>query len=114
MKDLIKEFLKYLGNEKNYSENTIKSYRTDLIDLWNYIEKKSDSKFNIKELTKEKIRPYLRNLIIKKLSKKTYNRRIATFKSFFKYLFRNNIIDKDVGSSISSIISTRVNSSSQK
>ncbi|MDA3884288.1 MAG: tyrosine-type recombinase/integrase [Candidatus Delongbacteria bacterium] len=103
MKDLIEEFLKYLGNEKNYSENTIKSYRTDLIDLWNFIEKKSADEFDIKDLTKEKLRPYLRNLIIKKLSKKTYNRRIASFKSFFNYLFRNKIIDKDVGSSISSI-----------
>ncbi|NOR46347.1 MAG: tyrosine-type recombinase/integrase [Candidatus Delongbacteria bacterium] len=103
MKDLIEEFLKYLKNEKNYSDNTIKSYRTDLVDLLNFIEKKSAEEFNIKELTKEKIRPYLRNLIIKKLSKKTYNRRIASFKSFFNYLFRNNIIDKDVGSTISSI-----------
>lgn len=103
MKDFIEEFLKYLKNEKNYSDNTIKSYRTDLVDLLNYIEKKSAEEFDIKDLTKEKLRPYLRNLIIKKLSKKTYNRRIASFKSFFNYLFRNKIIDKDVGSTISSI-----------
>ncbi|MDA3884164.1 MAG: tyrosine-type recombinase/integrase [Candidatus Delongbacteria bacterium] len=103
MKDLIEEFLKYLKNEKNYSDNTIKSYRTDLVDLSNYIEKKSAEEFDIKEITKDKIRPYLRNLILKKLSKKTYNRRIASFKSFFNYLFRNKIIDKDVGSTISSI-----------
>ena len=103
MKDLIEEFLKYLKNEKNYSDNTILAYRNDLFDLWNFIREKSGNNFEIKELTREKIRPYLRNLILKKLSKKTYNRRIASFKSFFNYLFRNKIIEKDVGSSISSI-----------
>ncbi|MBN2789059.1 MAG: tyrosine-type recombinase/integrase [Candidatus Delongbacteria bacterium] len=103
MKDLIEEFLKYLNNERNYSQNTIKGYRTDLLDLYEYIYKRSEVDLNIKEITKEKIRPYLRDMVLKKLSKKTYNRRIASFKSFFNYLFRNNIIEKDVGSTINSI-----------
>ncbi|MCK5760220.1 MAG: tyrosine-type recombinase/integrase [Candidatus Delongbacteria bacterium] len=103
MKDLIEEFLKYLKNEKNYSDNTILAYRNDLFDLFHFLEKRSAEEIKIDNLSKNEIRPYLRDLILKKLSKKTYNRRIASFKSFLNYLFRNNIIEKDVGSSISSI-----------
>lgn len=100
---LIQEFLDHLLKEKNYSQNTVISYRTDLTDLCRHLEKTMGVKFSIKDVTRNEIRPYLRELIMNKLSKKTYNRRVASIKSFFKYLFVTEQVEKDVGSAINSI-----------
>ncbi|HQO10650.1 MAG TPA: tyrosine-type recombinase/integrase [Clostridiales bacterium] len=103
MEKLINEFLDYLSKEKNYSQNTVISYRTDLTDLCGFLNKSMGENFSIKDVTRNEVRPYLRDLILKKMSKKTYNRRVAAIKSFFKYLFVNGLVEKDVGSAVSSI-----------
>jgi integrase/recombinase XerC len=59
--------------------------------------------FSVRAVSRNEIRPYLRDLLMKKMSKKTYNRRVASIKSFFKYLFINGEVDKDVGSAINSV-----------
>ena len=71
MKELIQEFLDYISKEKNYSQNTVISYRTDLTDLCRHLEKTMGEKFSIKDVTRNEIRPYLRELLMNKLSKKT-------------------------------------------
>ena len=103
MRGLIQEFLDYISKEKNYSQNTVISYRTDLIDLCGFLERTMGENFSIKSVTRNEIRPYLRELIMNKLSKKTYNRRVASIKSFFKYLFVTEQVEKDIGSAINSI-----------
>ncbi len=103
MKVLVEKFLNYLLKEKNYSKNTVISYKNDLNDLNSFLEKSMGSEFSIKSVTKDEIRPYLRSLLLNKMSKKTYNRRVASIKSFFKYLFVTNEVEKDVGSAISSV-----------
>ncbi|MBU4485396.1 MAG: tyrosine-type recombinase/integrase [Candidatus Delongbacteria bacterium] len=103
MRELIVKFLEYLSKERNYSQNTVISYRTDLNDLCNHLEKSLGEGFSIKSITRNEIRPYLREIIMNNLSKKTYNRRVASIKSFFKYLFVTEQVDKDVGSAINSI-----------
>jgi integrase/recombinase XerC len=103
VKELIEKFLDYLLKERNYSKNTVISYRTDLNDLYAYLIKDNADGIDIRTLTRNEIRPYLRDLIMKKLSKKTYNRRVAAIKSFFKFLFVTGAVEKDVGSAINSI-----------
>ncbi len=103
MRELIEKFLDYLLKEKNYSKNTVISYRNDLTDLCSFLEKQSGETLNIKNVTRNDIRPYLRDLLIKKMSKNTYNRRVAAIKSFFKYLVVNGEVEKDVGSAINSV-----------
>ena len=84
----IEEFEDYLLLEKIYSENTIKSYKNDLIKFKNYFKIKK-----LKEITNNDIKKYLQE-INKIMNAKSVSRNISTLKSFYKYLMIENYISK--------------------
>lgn len=77
----IEEFLKYIREEKNYSDLTIESYRSDLEEFLICINAKDLSK-----VTKIDIKSYLKDLFDKGNSSSTVSRKISTLKSFYKYM----------------------------
>lgn len=87
----IKEFLNYLRFEKNYSENTIRSYRVDLIDFCNFC-KKNRLNFN----NKRTIRSFLHYLSQKGYKRTTLARKIISLRSFLTYLLRSDKIKEDL------------------
>lgn len=91
----ISEFLfHYLKQRKNYSDNTIKSYR-DAIKLFLVyninINNKSISNINFDLLNSENINSFLDDLEIKGSSINTRNQRLACIKSLCKYILENDI-----------------------
>ena len=90
MEDLINSFLNYLNIEKNYSGNTIHSYKTDLEEFKIFLKGKDISKTDYKF-----IRSYLTYMYDKKYEKKTISRHISTLRSFYKYLTLQKVIDKN-------------------
>lgn len=87
MEDKISEFLDYLRFEKKYSENTIKSYQTDL-KKFNEFENK-----NIKNITKDDIQDYIHYLASKENEETTsISRNISSLKSFYKFLELNRYV----------------------
>lgn len=87
MEDKISEFLNYLRFEKKYSENTIKSYQTDL-KKFNEFENK-----NIKNITKDDIQDYIHYLASKENEETTsISRNISSLKSFYKFLELNRYV----------------------
>ena len=86
---LIKRFLSYLKHEKNYSELTIKAYQTDLKSFEGFLQ---DQHKSITEIQTKDIRYWLMHLSDKKLSERTINRKIATLKSFYKFLLKTATI----------------------
>jgi integrase/recombinase XerC len=88
----MEEFLKYIEIEKNYSDNTIISYKKDLEEYEEYLKEK---KTNIKDTDYKFIRSYLTYLFDKKYEKKTIARHISTLRSYYKYLFEEKIIKKN-------------------
>ena len=103
MIEQINEFLTYLNKERNYSPNTVSSYKNDLYDLNMFLEKSLGEGFSPSVLTRNEIRPYLREVLMSGKSKKTYNRRVAAIKSFFKFLFVTEKVEKDIGLAINSV-----------
>lgn len=79
----IKEFLSYLENEKRYSINTIKSYQRDLNNFNLYLKRES-----VEDIDELIIKNYLAYSYTLNLSKKTISRRIATLKSYYKFLYK--------------------------
>lgn len=84
---LIDEFIKSI-NKKNYSLNTINSYINDLYYLYIFMQK------DFIKITEEDIRDYLEHLNLKKEKPTSVRRKISSFKSFYKFLYKNEYMDK--------------------
>ncbi len=99
----INTFGKYLLDIKNYSEHTIISYTNDLEKFDEFLNENSPNLEDIKLFTKKQIRLFLRFTKKENLSKKTYNRRVASIKGFCKYLYKTKVLETDISLSINSL-----------
>lgn len=87
--DLIDNFLKYQQNIQSSSSLTIKAYQLDLTQVF----KDKKAQFSKQEDIWTSARPTLNEW--GKLSLASRNRKIATLKSFFNWLYRENFINKN-------------------
>lgn len=85
----IKDFIKYLSNEKRYPETTITSYQKDLDNYSKFIKNKN---INYKTINKDEIRGYLKYLDELKYSKTTISRILSTLRHFYQYLMINKVV----------------------
>ncbi|MCI8620648.1 MAG: site-specific tyrosine recombinase XerD [Clostridia bacterium] len=85
MQKQIKNFLEFIETDKKASQNTLQSYKRDIMQYSDYIEM---NKINYLKLDEEGIREYLKymNEIGKKSS--TISRSLASIRSFYQYLLR--------------------------
>ena len=97
----INNFLEYIEKERNFSKHTIRNYRIDLISFSNFLHT-ADSNLSILKIDKSFIQEFIKSLSISGLSDKTLQRKVASIKSFFKYL---NYVDK-VKFNVSKLISS--------
>jgi len=82
---LITEFLEFLKNERKYSFHTIRSYKSDLVAFSNYINNTGKNKSLI-NVDKSSIQNFIKELVLSKFSDRTVQRKVASIKSFYKYL----------------------------
>jgi len=90
--DLFETFLSYLEFEKEFSKNTIESYKNDLEDFKEYlkiINKKPE------DIDKKDAFDYLIYLSRKKLKPSSLRRKISSIRSFYRFLIREELIDRD-------------------
>jgi len=99
MKD---KFIKYLKFEKRLSENTVISYETDLNQFLSFYKEYSTSQ-KIEKVDKRTIRSWIVKLSLSNLSAKSINRKIASLKSFFKFLVKRDLIKKNPSSHVTSL-----------
>jgi len=92
---LIEEFLRYLRIDKGYSENTIKSYETDLMKFLDYNKDK-----DINNISNDDIREYVKWLKKNELNEKSISRNISCLKSFYKFLVIQRIISDNPSDSV--------------
>ena len=97
----INNFLEYIEKERNFSKHTIRNYRIDLISFSNFLQT-ADSNLSILKIDKSFIQEFIKSLSISGLSDKTLQRKVASIKSFFKYL---NYVDK-IKFNVSKLISS--------
>ena len=89
MRDLLDKFYSYLDG-KNYSPNTISSYKKDLEQFKSFCKNK-----RIVDIDYQFIRSYLSFLYDKKYTAKSVSRHVSSLKSYFKFLLRNEYINKN-------------------
>ena len=89
MNTKINEFLDYVKKQKNYSDNTVDNYRRDILEFKEYLDSES---FNYLEVDYDFIKGYLMKLYDRKLSRASVSRKLSSLRSFYKYLFNNDLI----------------------
>jgi integrase/recombinase XerD len=93
MLDFLKEYLALLKVEKNLSENTITSYQTDLIKLFDFLESEKINDLNdvkYKHLTK-----YFEKQRDEGINSSTVSRYSSSIKGFFSFMLKERYIKKN-------------------
>ena len=87
-------FLSYLQYEKRYSQHTITAYENDLAQFILF-GKKLVEDFCVEEADHHLIRQWIISLMDNGITAKSVNRKISTLKTFFKFLMREELIEKN-------------------
>ena len=85
MQKQIKNFLEFIETDKKASQNTLQSYKRDIMQYSDYIEM---NKLIYIYLDEEVIREYLKYMIEIGKKSSTISRSLASIRSFYQYLLR--------------------------
>lgn len=88
---MIKPFLKYLLQEKRYSTHTVSAYETDLLQFQDYLEC-IDLELTPQEANHKMLRAWVVSLIEAEINPRSVNRKIASLRSFYKFLLKREVI----------------------
>ena len=91
LEKIVRSYLEYLEIERNYSAHTILSYEKDLLSLVQFLRQEGIDSFN--KVHKESLRAFIGLLLDEGFGQRSIARKIASMRSFFKYLRRQKIID---------------------
>jgi len=93
--ELLEDFNLYLEVERNLSPHTIKAYNKDVSDFLMWLDSKPAEKINSKD-----IKEYLASIQNKNYSKTTVSRKIASIRTFYRYLYRERLVEANPADSI--------------
>ena len=99
--DAIESFIITLDKERNFSLHTIKAYKNDL-NRFNSFLNQGISRIILKKINRNDIRKFLSDEYDNNFTSKTVARRLATIKSFFKYLVKVELIEENIAIHINS------------
>lgn len=94
----IDKFITYLKVERESSPHTVVNYSVDLKDFNKFLNPKSDNKaegqgeFEISKIDYLLLRKYLAHIKTKGYSKRTVARKLASLRSFFRFLYKEGYI----------------------
>lgn len=94
MQDVLEDFFHYLQIERGLAENTLISYRRDLMNYLQFIEEQK-SLSNWQDVQRYDIADYL--YVLKEMSKSsaTISRTTSAIRSFHQFLIRDQIVQQD-------------------
>ncbi|WP_340103670.1 tyrosine recombinase [Rhodohalobacter sp. 8-1] len=98
MEQIVEKFLRYLKIERNSSEHTRTSYKTDInqfVDFLNSSDETRSAAADINAITRLDIRLWLGELSEMGLARNTIARKVASLRSFFKYCYKRGHIEKN-------------------
>lgn len=90
----LKEYLEYLKYQKNYSDYTIDSYKNDIIEYLEYLNREA---LNFKKVEYSDIRFYLMYLKDEKNdNNSSINRKLSSLRGFYKFLANEGYVKSNV------------------
>ena len=91
---LTDSFLDYLLYERNYSEGTVKYYRTDILELQKFGEEQLGA-LTPSDVDAELVRDWIASLMDKGCASTTINRKLSSIRTYYKFLLRRGEIQTD-------------------
>ena len=88
------EFINYLITEKHYSINTVTAYKTDLKQFEQYIKEFFD-KTDAKDVNSDMIRDWIMQQSKDKICNRSINRKIASLRTYFRFLIKAQEVEKN-------------------
>jgi integrase/recombinase XerC len=85
-------FLEYLRFERNYSEETEKSYKVDLLQFEEFA---NECDLQLKEVNPNTVREWVVQMMDKGMSASSINRKLSALRSFYRYLLKQRVISAD-------------------
>ncbi len=96
MHDLIEKYLEYLDIERNCSPHTIASYRNDLLQFLQFLKAHFHTeKVDLEKINHRVLREFFGSLSDQGLKKKSIARKLASLRSFLKFLVRKKILSSN-------------------
>ena len=96
---LTDQFFNFLKTEKRYSSHTVLAYQTDLLQFQDFVETAFDT--TLTDVTFNVVRSFIVELVELGLTEKSINRKISALKTYFKFLQKEGVIEKNPLSKIS-------------
>ncbi len=94
MLTILNSFVAYMEVEKNLSKNTVKSYKRDITQFCNFLQK-LNQETKINKVNSLYIKKWIIDLSLSKNSKKTLARKVSSLKSFFKFAQKKDILSNN-------------------
>lgn len=85
----IDQFITYLSQEKKMARNSLEAYKRDVMEFETVI---SDKNVSLEEASNTEVVAYLLKLKNDGKSAATVNRKIASLRSFYQYLYAQNLV----------------------
>ena len=91
LRKTVEKWVKWLSNERCYSEHTVSSYLSDLNIFFDYIDKEKLALTDLKELRLHDFRNFFSRRAQKNIGKASIAREEAAVRNFFRWMDSNNI-----------------------
>lgn len=95
-KELLEQFKAYILVEKNFSKYTAKSYVSDVMSFLIWL-----GETGVEAVDFDKVREYLRFIHKYNYKKTTIARKISALRTFYKYLYRERLVETNPVTSVS-------------
>ena len=100
--DMLFSFIRHLEHEKRASAHTVLAYKKDLQQFADFLKATLDTD-RLEDVGHAQIRAWIIDLVEQKLAAASVNRKIATLRSFYKFLLQAGKITKDPTSKLKTL-----------
>ncbi len=97
------EFLKYLSDQRSFSNNTVNAYRRDIERFQRFLSEKRITLQEIENSLSRVIREFIRRLHADGLSNRSVCRVLSGIKSYLKYLHARDVTEENLGAAITGL-----------
>jgi integrase/recombinase XerC len=102
MDELIERYVNYLRYERNASPHTVRNYRSDLLQLRDYLaEGRATAAVDVRSVDALRIRGFLSMLFSRQEKKSSIARKLSAVRAFFKFLKREGVLAENPSTLVS-------------